>query len=84
VVMLLVLALASTIIGLTRYVSLGSLTGAAATPIIMAVLVATGNQSIPHLLYSVLAALIVAVSHRDNISRLLKGTERRLGERIRT
>jgi acyl phosphate:glycerol-3-phosphate acyltransferase len=84
VVMLLVLALAFTIIGLTRYVSLGSLTGAAATPIIMAVLVATGNQSIPHLLYSVIAALIVAASHRDNISRLLKGTERRLGERIRT
>jgi acyl phosphate:glycerol-3-phosphate acyltransferase len=82
--MLLVLTLAFAVIGITRYVSLGSLIGAAAAPLVLAAFVATGNQSLPHLLYSLIAAVIVFLSHRDNISRLLNGTERRLGERVRT
>jgi acyl phosphate:glycerol-3-phosphate acyltransferase len=83
-VMLGVATLAFVIIGITRYVSLGSLTGATVTPLILAGLVATGNQSVPHLMFGLIAATIVILSHRDNIGRLMRGTERRIGERVNT
>jgi acyl phosphate:glycerol-3-phosphate acyltransferase len=68
-------------IALTRYVSLGSITGAAASPVADLVLVLRGRDSLPHLLFLTLAGGFVIYAHRDNIARLLNGTERRLGQR---
>jgi glycerol-3-phosphate acyltransferase PlsY len=68
-------------IALTRYVSLGSVVGAAASPIADLVLVRRGRDSLPHLAYFVAGGAFVIYAHRDNIERLLNGTERKLGQR---
>ena len=72
---------AATPIALTRYVSLGSILGAAATPIAGFVLMLTGHDSLPQVVYMALGGAFIIVSHADNIRRLLSGTERKLGQR---
>jgi len=68
-------------IALTRYVSLGSILGAAVVPLVQLLLVVTGRAPLPSLLYALLGAAYIIALHRDNIERLLHGTERKLGER---
>lgn len=70
-------------IAITRYVSLGSMLGAVASPAVDLVLVLRGRDSLPHLLFLALGGGFVIVSHKDNIQRLLNGTERKLGQRAR-
>ncbi|MFC1799545.1 glycerol-3-phosphate 1-O-acyltransferase PlsY [Candidatus Eisenbacteria bacterium] len=78
----------STVIGLViwtllfvryRYVSLGSIVGATSLPILIAVFNQKGLLRYPVFYLSVLVAIIVALRHRSNIGRLLKGTENRIG-----
>ena len=59
------------IVGLTKYVSLGSIVGAALVPILMFVF----GEPLPYILFGLLAALFVIVRHRENIMRLIKGQE---------
>lgn len=64
------------VVGLTRYVSLGSVTAACLLPLTMGLLFHAPEGEI---VAAVTAALLLVVSHRANILRLLSGTERRLG-----
>lgn len=71
-------------IAITRYVSLGSMIGSAACAVADAVFVAA-PKSFPihdvyqHLAFMVVGAAYVIYSHRDNITRLRDGTERKIG-----
>jgi glycerol-3-phosphate acyltransferase PlsY len=65
------------IIGVTRYVSLGSLLGTAFGAAIAVLFVLAGWLEPAWLLYVVPGLAIVWIAHRDNIERLLAGTERR-------
>jgi len=76
----LVLAVAMTIVLLTRYVSLGVLTAVAVAAVAFLALVIAGWMDPVYTVY-LLAGWMVFVRHRSNIVRLLAGTERRLGER---
>lgn len=76
----LVLAVAMTIVLLTRYVSLGVLTAVAVAAVAFLALVMAGWMDPVYTVY-LLAGWMVFVRHRGNIVRLLAGTERRLGER---
>ncbi|MDP2953992.1 MAG: glycerol-3-phosphate 1-O-acyltransferase PlsY [Chloroflexota bacterium] len=78
---LLSLAVAAIVIALFRYVSLGSLLGFLAFLMALALLTALGREPLAYLAFAIAAAGIVVFQHRDNIQRLLKGTERVLGER---
>lgn len=69
-------ALCLTVIGLTRIVSLGSLTLAASLPICLAAL---GRWDI--LPMAVVVMIVIFVKHRENIKRLVTGTEKKLGHR---
>ncbi len=62
----------------TRFISAGSIAGALA----LAVAAAAGNAPAPVIVGAVLAAILVVHRHRDNVSRLLAGTERRIGLRL--
>lgn len=66
----------------TRYVSLGSIMGAAAGATTEVILAATGHDSWPHAVLLVAGAAYIIISHRDNIERLLAGTERKLGAKV--
>jgi acyl phosphate:glycerol-3-phosphate acyltransferase len=61
----------------TRFVSLGSLLGAACVPFGAWALGAPG----PAVAGAAVVAIIVVLRHHENIARLRAGTERRLGER---
>jgi glycerol-3-phosphate acyltransferase PlsY len=61
-----------------RYVSLGSVCGAAALPILVAVFDTDGFARNPVFYLSLVVAAIVIVRHRQNIRRLLKGKEHRI------
>ncbi len=67
---------------LTRYVSLGSIIGAVATYTILAPLTIINGFPIEYLAYALAGAIFIIVAHRDNITRLLAGTERKLGEKV--
>lgn len=62
---------------LTRYVSLASMTAAVAVPIAFA---ATGAD-LELVLFTAAAAAVVVYKHRDNIARLINGTEHKFGFR---
>lgn len=76
-------------IGISRYVSLGSLVACLTTitcGILFYILGLTNPTFFAHLslaqmLYLVIGSLLVVLFHRDNIGRLLKGTERKLGSK---
>ena len=62
----------------TRFISAGSIAGA----LTLAVAAAAGNAPAPVVVGAVLAAILVVHRHRDNVSRLIAGTERRIGLRL--
>ena len=64
----------------TRYVSLMSLLGTIVTAIIIFALAATDRVPNAYAGYAVIAATLIVVLHRGNISRLLAGTEPKIGQ----
>ena len=71
-----------TVIWRTRYVSLASLCGALAVPVTLGSAALRRNVSAAYVAGGVGSATLVVLRHRENISRLLAGTERRFGERV--
>ena len=74
------IALAAVVIGLSRYVSLGSIAGTVGCCSIMVVAGAVGWEEPATALLAMVGGGLIVFQHRDNIARLLRGTERRLGE----
>lgn len=68
------------VIALFRYVSLGSLLGAIGAVILLLPLVYLGWQPENYLLFALPSMALILFQHRENIQRLLTGTERKLGE----
>jgi glycerol-3-phosphate acyltransferase PlsY len=68
---------------LTRYASLGSISGAVAAYAILIPLTLLNGFPVEFLIYALVGAVFIIVVHRDNIGRLLAGTERRIGERVK-
>jgi glycerol-3-phosphate acyltransferase PlsY len=67
--------------GVSRYVSLASLSVALAAPLIVLGLLILGRAGLPALVFAAVGCALVIVAHADNIARLRAGTERRLGQR---
>lgn len=61
----------------TKYVSLGSITGAVLFPIMSLIL----GRNIETIAFSAFIAVLVVYLHRANIGRLLNGTESKLGSK---
>ncbi len=62
---------------LWRYSSGGALTAFGLFPLIAALVRPTG----PFILFSLIVTGLIVVKHKDNIARLLKGTESKIGQR---
>lgn len=67
------------VFGLTRYVSLGSIAASLAFSLI--IFASGGSRSVAAVGLAI--ALLVIVRHRGNIGRILDGTERKLGEKVK-
>lgn len=68
----------------TRYLSLGSMLGVAAACVVLLALMLLGfnplgGTSNLYIVYGLLGGSVIIWQHRDNIQRLLNGTERRIG-----
>ncbi|GAA0207280.1 glycerol-3-phosphate 1-O-acyltransferase PlsY [Selenomonas dianae] len=63
-----------TIVYITRYVSLGSVVAGFLTP----VLAAFFSYPMEYIVFTVIAAFLVIVRHRENIKRLMNGTENKV------
>ncbi len=72
-------AVAFPVVGATRYVSLGSIVGAVSGVSALIVIAATGHAPSEYIWFGAIAGTLVIVQHKDNIQRLLKGEERKLG-----
>ena len=70
------------LIAITRYVSLGSITASVVGSIFLVILCLTGNAPLPYMCFGVLGTILIAFRHKDNILRLIKGQERKLGQKI--
>jgi acyl phosphate:glycerol-3-phosphate acyltransferase len=70
--------------GFTRFASLGSIAGAVGTYTILIPLTVINGFPLEYLVYALLGTIIIIVMHRENITRLLSGKERRLGEKATT
>lgn len=76
-------------IGISRYVSLGSIVGSATTIIcgIAFYLAGLANPgffarlSLPQMLFMVIVPALIIIFHSDNITRLLAGKERKIGQK---
>ena len=78
--LLVAIPIGAIIIGLTRYISLASILGAAGVALaILAIALTSGPLA--YAVYAVVGGALVIATHRDNIQRLLAGTERRFGEK---
>ena len=69
-------------IGMSRYMSLGSILATAAGTITLAVLALTGSEPLVYIWFSVIGGPIVVIRHKDNIRRLFAGEERKLGQSV--
>jgi len=67
--------------GLTQYVSLASIAGVVGAYAILVPLTIMNGFPLEYLLYALIGAVIIIVMHRDNIMRLVRGKERKLGEK---
>jgi glycerol-3-phosphate acyltransferase PlsY len=74
---LIALLVFGTTVGLTRYVSLGAMLAAASLPLSAFFL----HQSSLLITVSAVVALFVVIRHRANISRMLAGTENKIGQK---
>lgn len=62
---------------ITRYVSLATILGAITVPVAATLL----NKELEYILFGIFAAIFVIYKHRSNITRLLNGTEYKIGEK---
>jgi len=68
---------AGLIVALTRYVSLGSIIGTILVPLFFWLF----GFDLPYIIFGLAAAALVTARHHENIGRLLKGTESKLGQK---
>lgn len=76
---LIVMTAALIVMAVSKYVSLGSIMGAAIYPfVVLAFMLGNGNFDAVYLVCSIILALLIIVKHNANIVRLKNGTENKL------
>lgn len=66
----------------SRYSSLGSLTGTFVGAVTLCFLILTGRKSAAYLIHVLIPTALIVWTHRENIQRLLSGTENRLEQGV--
>lgn len=76
---LIVFAAGVLVLAITKYVSLASVVGMTIFPILMIAF----KQSTEYIIFSIILSMLAIFKHRANISRLLKGTESKIGQKTK-
>lgn len=80
-VALVIIPIFALVVQLTRYSSVGSLTAAALSGVVLVTIVAVQGLPPSHLIYAVGGPALIWLFHLDNIQRLLSGRERTIDQR---
>ena len=75
---LILLALVLIIVGVSRYMSMGSIAAAVLYPVLTAIFQRGNEHWLMYLLFSIFAGALAIFCHRANIARLIHGEENRL------
>jgi glycerol-3-phosphate acyltransferase PlsY len=67
--------------GITRYASFGSIMGVVTAYVILVPLTVLYKFPLEYLVYTLIGCLVIIVMHKDNIFRLVTGTERKIGQK---
>jgi glycerol-3-phosphate acyltransferase PlsY len=67
--------------GITRFASLGSIMGVATAYMMMIPLTVVYHFPLAYLGYALIGSLTIIIMHKDNITRLVSGTERKIGDK---
>jgi len=67
------------IVSITKYTSAGSIISGSLYPILLHII----KRDIKLTLLSIILAILLIITHRENINRLIKGTERKIGQRVK-
>jgi len=67
--------------GYTKYASLGSILGTIAVYLVLVPLTIIYKFPLEYLAYALIGGLVIVVMHSDNITPLISGTERKLGQK---
>jgi glycerol-3-phosphate acyltransferase PlsY len=67
--------------GITRYASFGSILGVVTAYIMLVPLTILDKFPLEYLAYALIGGVVIIVMHRDNITRLITGTERKIGQK---
>ncbi len=67
--------------GITRYASFGSILGVVTSYIILVPLTIIYKFPLEYLGYALIGGLTIIIMHKDNINRLVSGTERKIGDK---
>jgi acyl phosphate:glycerol-3-phosphate acyltransferase len=67
--------------GLTRYASFGSILGVVASYVVLIPLTIMNRFPLEYLVYAFIGGMLIIFMHRDNIIRLIAGTERKIGQK---
>ena len=86
---IIVLSISAPVIIVSRYMSLASVVGASSALFVMCTLYIFDTSLIPgdiiaieHILYPAIGSPIIIIKHKENIIRLIKGTEKKIGVSI--
>ncbi len=71
------------VVALSRYVSLASIVGTLAMVAGLVAFVLVGSEPWQYLVFAIVGGGILIFRHKDNVARLVAGTEHRLGEKGR-
>jgi acyl phosphate:glycerol-3-phosphate acyltransferase len=69
--------------GITRYASFGSILGVVTSYVILVPLTIIYKFPLEYLGYTLIGGLVIIIMHKDNINRLISGTERKIGEKAK-
>ena len=83
-VALISLAVFLAVVGLSRYVSLGSMLGALTMLLALIPFIVYDMEPIAYIVFTAVVAPLVIFRHRGNIQRLLTGTESKIGQKVKT
>jgi acyl phosphate:glycerol-3-phosphate acyltransferase len=67
--------------GITRYASMASIIGVVTAYVILVPLTILYKFPLEYLVYALAGGLLIIVMHKDNINRLVSGTERKIGQK---
>lgn len=78
-VLVVVLLIFILVVTITRYVSMGSIVGAIAFPILTILIF---PQPLPYIIMSIYMVVLVLYRHKDNFKRLIEGNESKITDRL--